>query len=113
MAPLTPSPRFREWLEDAIADSGLSKREIARRIATKHQDGANFQTIETYRRTLNKIIAGKLTPTNPTRTVIAAAIGLEDFPTEEDDEVDEVDRALAVLAAKRDRIASRRQRVRS
>jgi hypothetical protein len=110
MAPLKPSPRFREWLEDAISRSGLSKREIARRIATKHPDGPTHAATETYRRTLNKILAGDLTPTNPTRAVIAEALGEGDFPSVEDDEEDELERALAAIAERKQRLASKRGR---
>lgn len=109
MAPVKPSPQYREWLAGAIHDSRLSKREIAKRIAVNHQDGATHQAIETYRRTLNKILAGDLTPTNPTRDVIAAALDRDDHPSVEDDEEDDLQRQLELVASRLE--AKRRQKV--
>lgn len=94
MAPVKQSPRFRDWLSDAVEQSGLSKREIARRMAVKHPRGVTYETIETGRRTLNKILSGGLTPTQPTRDLIATALERDDAPSEDDDEEDELDAAL-------------------
>jgi transcriptional regulator with XRE-family HTH domain len=91
---MKPSPRFRDWLSDALGQSGLSKREVARRMAAKHPKGVSLDTIETGRRTLNKILSGDLTPTQPTRDTIASALERDDAPSEADDEEDEVDAAL-------------------
>lgn len=89
MAPVRPSSNFREWLGDALTVSGLSKREVARRMAAKHPSGVKLDTIETARRTINKILAGDLTPTQPTRDSIAEALEREDAPSVDDDEDDE------------------------
>lgn len=97
MAPVKPSPRFRDWLSEAVETSGLSKREIARRMAARHPRGATAETIETARRTVNKILAGDLTPTQPTRDSIAAALERRDAPSV-DDEEEEPDLAATLLA---------------
>lgn len=86
VAPVKASPMFRSWLAEALEGSGQSKREIARRMAAKHPRGVTHDTIETARRTLNKILSGDLTPTQPTRATIAAALERDDFPSVEDDE---------------------------
>lgn len=80
MAPLKSSPKFAEWLAEAIPASGLSKREIARRMAATHPRGVTPDTVETGRRTINKILSGDLTPTQPTRDSISAALERVDGP---------------------------------
>lgn len=105
MSTVKPSPNFREWLSAAIESSGLSKREIARRMAAKHKNGVTYETIETGRRTLNKILSGDLTPTQPTRDTIAEALDRDDAPSTDDDDEDELLSSLDVrslLRAQRD-----------
>jgi transcriptional regulator with XRE-family HTH domain len=125
MATTPRSPLFRDWLADAIDRSGLSKREIARRMAAKHPQGVTFETIETGRRTINKILAGKSTPTQPTRDAIADALERDDHPSEsaDDEEEDEpvpdllmraayhLDKAGAYEMADRLRLRARRAKV--
>lgn len=94
MATTKPSPTFREWLGPVIESSGLSKREIARRMAVKHPKGVTYETIETGRRTLNKILSGDLSPTQPTRDSIAAALGEKNAPTVEAEEEDDLPAAM-------------------
>jgi hypothetical protein len=110
VAPVKPSPQFREWLSDAIERSGLSKREIARRMAARHPHGVSLDTIETGRRTLNKILAGDLTPTQPTRNTIASALERDDAPSEEDDEEDDPVAALHALALEHAELARKYRR---
>lgn len=98
MAAVPSSPRFKEWLAQAVAESGLSKREIARRMASKHLRGVTPETIDTFRRTLNKIAAGDLTPTQPTRDSICEALGRDDAPSVEDDEEPDLEATLQALA---------------
>lgn len=99
MAPVKQSPKFRTWLSEAVDSSGLSKREIARRMALRHQRGVTAETIETARRTVNKILAGDLTPTQPTRDTIAAALERGDAPSVEDeDEEPDLQQTLQDLA---------------
>jgi hypothetical protein len=57
-----------------------------------------LETIETGRRTLNKILAGDLTPTQPTRDSIAEALGRTDQPSESDEEEDDLQATLQALA---------------
>jgi hypothetical protein len=94
--PVKASPVFRDWLSNAISTSGLSKREIARRMAAKHPRGVTADTIETARRTLNKVLGG-MTPTQPTRDLIAAAIERDDAPSVEGDDDDEESDLATVL----------------
>lgn len=109
MAPIKPSPNFREWLAGALETSGLPKREIARRMAANHPKGVTYETIETGRRTLNKILSGDLTPTQPTRDAIAAALERTDAPTTDDDEEDELLSALDIHALVREQAAITRR----
>lgn len=99
---------FSEWLGQAIRESGLSKRQLARRMAAKHLRGATPDTIETARRTLNKILAGDLNPTVPTRDAIAEALGRDDHPKDDPDD-EEVDLAEALDAVARELAALSRQ----
>jgi hypothetical protein len=102
MAPVKQSPQFRDWLADAIETSGLSKREIGRRMAATHPRGVNTDTIDTGRRTINKILAGDLTPTQPTRDLIAQALDRDDAPAVPDgDEEEEPDLAATLRALAR------------
>lgn len=102
VAPMKPSPKFRGWLAEAVPQSGLSKREIARRMAAKHPLGVTAETIDTARRTVNKILAGDLTPTQPTRDSIAAALERDDAPSVVDDEEEEPDLEATLQALARD-----------
>lgn len=100
MPPVKSSPIFRDWLSEAVVASGLTKREIARRMAAKHSRGVNTDTIETARRTVNKILAGDLTPTQPTRDWIADALDRDDAPSvasEDDDEESDLSSTLHAL----------------
>lgn len=63
-------------------------------MAAKHPKGVTYETIETGRRTINKILSGDLTPTQPTRDLIATALERDDAPSEDDDEEDEMPAAL-------------------
>jgi transcriptional regulator with XRE-family HTH domain len=101
MAHVPQSPAFRDWLAEAIGQAKISKRELARRMAARHPRGATADTVETARRTINKILAGDMTPTQPTRDSIAAALGRDDHPSvsaDEDDEVPDLDATLAAMA---------------
>jgi transcriptional regulator with XRE-family HTH domain len=97
MAATPRSPLFRDWLGDAITRSGLSKREIARRMAAKHPRGVTYETMETGRRTINKILAGELTPTQPTRDSIADALDRDDHPSESADDDEEAEPVSELL----------------
>lgn len=66
-------------------------------MATRHPRGVTPDTIETARRTVNKILAGDLTPTQPTRESIAAALERGDAPSV-DDEEEEPDLAATLQA---------------
>lgn len=71
---------------------GLSRREVARRMAEKHPDGVTPQTTETYRRAIRRYleVENPQKPTQQTRHAIADALGVDrgSLPTEEDEEED-------------------------
>lgn len=106
------SPIFRDWLSEAITASGLSKREIARRMAARHPKGVNLETIETARRTVNKILAGDLTPTQPTRDSISGALERDDAPavSDEDEEDSDLPSALQALVREQAELSRRLSR---
>jgi hypothetical protein len=108
MASVKRSPHYRDWLAGAIEESGRSKREIARRMAVKHPNGVNTDTIETGRRTINKILAGTLNPTQPTRDLIAGALERADAPTVDDEDL-EADMASVLRALAREQAALSRR----
>lgn len=108
--PVKSSPVFRNWLSGAVADSGLTKREIARRMAAKHSNGVTTDTVETARRTVNKILAGDLTPTQPTRDWIADALERGDAPSvasEDDDEESDLPSLLHSLVLEQAELSRR------
>ena len=90
-------PTFRDWLSEAIPASGLSKREIARRMAAKHPAGVSLDTIETARRTINKVLKADLSPRDPLRDSIADALGRDDHPSVADEDDDDLEATLAAL----------------
>lgn len=102
VAPVKRSPQFRDWLSEAVPASGLSKREIARRMAERHPRGVSLETIETGRRTLNKILFDGMTPTQPTRDAIAAALDRDDAPSVADADDEEADLAFTLHALARE-----------
>lgn len=115
MPQVKPSPKFRKWLSDSIEESGLSKREVARRMAAGHRDGVTAETIDTGRRTINKILSGDLQPTQPTRDLIAAALKRDDAPSiddeEEEPDLQETLRDLRQLAIEQARLQRQVKRV--
>lgn len=103
------APTFRAWLEDALRESGLSKRGLARRIAEKHPDGPTESAIESARRTLRRVLAGELVPTQPTRDSIEEALGRKDAPRVDGEDGDEPMTREAVVASLREMRASARR----
>lgn len=71
---------------------GLSRREVARRMAENHPQGVTLQTTETYRRAVRRYLdpENPQRPTEGTRNAIADALGVDRsaVPTEEDEEED-------------------------
>lgn len=114
MAPVKSSPLFRDWLAEALGTSGLSKREVARRMARSHPRGVTPETIETGRRTINKILQGALTPTQPTRDSIAAALERDDAPAvpspDDDDEEPDLPSMLLALVAEQSEMSRKLER---
>lgn len=88
---------FRDWLAGEMDRQGLSRREVARRLALQHPKGVTVDTVETYRRAIRRY----LDPVDPQRpnptTRLAFADALEadpaDVPTVDDEVEDVVDLA--------------------
>lgn len=92
---------FRTWLQDEIDAQGLSRREVARRMATKHPKGVTPSTAETYRRAIYKYLDPEQpsNPTQPTREAIAEALGVDPstIPADDDDEEADLQATLQAL----------------
>lgn len=88
---------FRDWLAGEMQRQGLSRREVARRLAVHHPKGVTPDTVETFRRAVRRY----LDPVDPQRpnptTRLAFADALEadpaDVPTAEDEAEDVTDLA--------------------
>jgi hypothetical protein len=98
-------PSYREWLADAIQESGLSKREVARKLAAKHPNGVSLETIESYRRTIRKILFDGQTPRDPLRASIGEALDRDDYPTGADEDEDDLEATLAALTREHPQLA--------
>lgn len=89
---------FRTWLAGEISKQGLTRREVARRLAAKHPEGVTATTIETYRRAIYKYLDAErpAKPTQPTRQAFADALGVDaaQIPSDDEDEEDDLERAL-------------------
>lgn len=91
---------FRDWLAGEMDRQGLSRREVARRLAVHHPEGVTVNTVETFRRAIRRY----LDPVDPQRpnptTRLAFADALEadpaDVPTAEDEAEDVTDLAELV-----------------
>lgn len=83
---------FRDWLGSEMERQGLSRREVARRMAEKHPSGVTPQTTETYRRAIRRYldVENPQRPTAPTRNAIADALDVprESVPTDDEEEED-------------------------
>lgn len=77
--------RFKDWLEDALERHGVSRRELGRRLAGQHPGDGDP---ESYRRNLGRILGGEVSPTQPTREAIQAALEDWSAPSVSDEERD-------------------------
>lgn len=68
----------------------MPRRELARRLATKHPEGVTPQTIETYRRAIYRYldVTEPMLPNLQTRSAFAAALGVSpsEVPSSDDEE---------------------------
>lgn len=85
---------FKAWLAGEMERQGLSRREVARRLASSHPKGVTPETTETYRRAVRRYLEADdpQKPTPSTRLAFAAALDVD--PSEvpsSDDEEDELD----------------------
>lgn len=92
---------FRGWLQYELTTQGLARREVARRLATKHPKGAIPETIETYRRAIYRYLdeSSPMIPNQATRNAFAEALGVavEDVPSEDEDEDLDIEAAMAQM----------------
>lgn len=107
---------FREWLSDEIQRQEIPRRELARRLARKHPEGATPQTIETYRRAIYKYLdpSAPTVPTTTTRAAFAEVLGVD--PSEmpaSDDEEDSEDMAQMLTRLAREHAELSRQLTRA
>lgn len=66
---------FAEWLEAELAKQGMSRRELARRLAAQYPGGDDLDAQESQRRTVKRILNGKThKPTKQTRDSICDAL---------------------------------------
>ena len=89
---------FRDWLSSEMEARDVSRRELARRLATKHPKGVTPGTVETYRSAIKRYLAGTQVPIDSTRGAIADALGVDrsQLPEDEEEEVD-LERMVALL----------------
>lgn len=96
---------FRAWLSDQFDTTGIPRREIARRLASKHPKGATPATIETFRGAIYRYLKGTMIPTVATRNAFAEAFGVDPstVPATDEDEESEpnLDATLLMIAAQR------------
>lgn len=78
------SATFKEWLERTLERQQVSRRELARRLATRHP-GDYEEAVETHRRSVRRILAGRTRPSNKTREAIQDALGDHTAPSVEDE----------------------------
>lgn len=78
---------FKEWLAERVGDAPgqVSRRELARRLAAQHPGNGGTHTAESHRRSIRRILAGEINPTQPTRDAIMDALEDESAPTVEDE----------------------------
>jgi transcriptional regulator with XRE-family HTH domain len=98
-------PTFRAWLQSELDRQGVSRREVARRLAAQHPKGVTLETVETYRRAIVRYLDPER-PTVPnvqTRRAFAEALGVpfSEIP-EADDEEDEQDMDATLQAIARE-----------
>lgn len=76
---------FRDWLEGEIGRQGVSRRELARRLAAQYP-GSGDTEANSQRTTLKRILGGKTRrPSKPTRDAICDALGVSrDAPPVDD-----------------------------
>lgn len=87
---------FREWLGQEMERQGVSRRELARRLA-EGQPGDPRDVAESQRRSVRRILNGETNPTPRTRTSICKALGID--PSEAPSSDDEEDSLAATLQA--------------
>jgi hypothetical protein len=93
---------FRGWLSQKLVDEGVPRRELARRMASKHPAGVNPQTIETFRRAIYRYLddTDPMRPNEQTRAAVAEAFGVDpsEIPDDTEEEPD-LAAALRMMAA--------------
>lgn len=100
---------FRDWLDSALVRHGVSRRELARRLA----DDAPVGDPESYRRNLGRILKGEVKASQPTRDSIQKALGDFTAPSAEAEDSDEAITAELVIVELEAMIAARRREIRN
>jgi transcriptional regulator with XRE-family HTH domain len=106
---------FRTWLAGEMERQGLSRREVARRLAASHPQGVTPSTTETYRRAVRRYLDAEdpQSPTAQTRTAFAVALEVDpaEVPSSDDDEEEDLAAALQALAREQAEMSRRLNRV--
>jgi transcriptional regulator with XRE-family HTH domain len=79
---------FGEWLGGELARLGVSRRELARRLAAQYPGGDDLEAQDSQRRTVRRILSGATKhPTRQTRDSICDALDVprESAPDEDGD----------------------------
>lgn len=105
---------FRDWLAREMETRQLSRREIARRLASQHPKGVTADTTETYRRAIRRYLeTDPQVPTEQTQKAIAVAIGVDpaELPAgEEDDDEEDMAATLQMLVREQKELSRRLER---
>lgn len=76
---------------------GLSRREVARRLAAQHPKGVTPDTVETYRRAVRRYLeVDPQVPTVQTQRAIAIAVGVSPDELPDGDQDEEEDLAVTL-----------------
>lgn len=71
------TPEFSDWLRGTLERTGVSRRELARRLAAKYPQDGGQDAEETQRRKVKRILSGQTrNPTQETRDSICDALGV-------------------------------------
>lgn len=115
MAAQTPRS-FRFWLNEQLEANGISRREIARRLAAQHPGGVTHQNIETYRRAIYRYLddTDPMLPNKQTRSAFAVALGCDpsEVPSPDDEEpAPDLSATLQMLAREQADLSRRMNRL--
>lgn len=106
---------FRSWLSAEIDRQGIARRELARRLASKHPAGLTPSTLETHRRAIYRYLdaSDPMLPNEQTRRAFAEALGVDpsEVPMDDEDDDLDLDATLQALAREQAELSQRLRRV--